>query len=166
MKKNMRANRFLPEVRAGVRMVYEHRNNYDSQSAAIAGITAKIGCIPETLRRWGHQAETNSGLRDGVTSDERSRIKALERENKELRQANEILRKASAYFAQAEFARPLKRYVSIKYTGRLAEAGIEPSVGSVGVSYGGIHRTSSGPNKETGPTLALIGQVRTMEKSL
>jgi transposase len=110
MEKNKRANRFSPEVRArAVRMVFEHRSNYDSQSAAIAGIAAKIGCTPETLRRWFHQAETDSGLRDGVTSDERARIKALERENKELRQANEILRKASAYFAQAELDRPLKR---------------------------------------------------------
>ncbi len=81
MEKNKRANRFSPEVRArAVRMVYEHRNNYDSQSAAIAGIAAKIGCILETLRRWVHQAETDSGLRDGVTSDERAKIKALERE--------------------------------------------------------------------------------------
>jgi transposase-like protein len=110
MEKNKRANRFSPEVRArAVRMVFEHRSNYDSQSAAIAGIAVKIGCTPETLRRWFHQAETDSGLRDGVTSDERARIKALERENKELRQANEILRKASAYFAQAELDRPLKR---------------------------------------------------------
>jgi len=79
--------------------VFEHWSNYDSQAAAIAGIAAKIGCTAETLRRWVRQAETDSGLRDGVTSDERARIKALERENKELRQANEILRKASAYFA-------------------------------------------------------------------
>ncbi len=90
-------------------MVFEHENNYDSQSAAIAGIASKIGCIPETLRRWVRQAETDTGSRDGVTSEERAHIKALERENKELRQANEILRKASAYFAQAELDRPLKR---------------------------------------------------------
>jgi len=81
MEKNKRANRFSPEVHArAVRMVYEHRNNDDIQSASIAVIAAKIGCIPETLRRWVHQAETDSGLRDGVTSDERARIKALQAE--------------------------------------------------------------------------------------
>ena len=106
MEKSKRSNRFSPEVRArAVRMVLEHRQDYDSQSAAIAGIAPKIGCIPETLRRWVRRAETDSGLRDGVTSDERVRIKNLERENRELRQANEILRKASAYFAQAELDR-------------------------------------------------------------
>ena len=69
----------------------------------------KIGCIPQTLREWVKQAEKDSGMRDGVTTEERDRIKALEREVRELRQANEILRKASAYFAQAELDRPLKR---------------------------------------------------------
>jgi len=93
MEKTKSANRFSPEVRArAVRMVYEHLNNYDSQSAAIAEIAAKIGCTPETLRRWFHQAETDSGLRDGVTSAERARIKALERENKELRQGEPLER--------------------------------------------------------------------------
>lgn len=76
---------------------------------AIAAIAPKIGCIPQTLREWVKQAEKDSGMRDGVTTEERDRIKALEREVRELRQANEILRKASAYFAQAELDRPLKR---------------------------------------------------------
>jgi len=80
-------------------MVLEHQGSYETQAAAIAAIAPKIGCIPQTLREWVKQAEKDSGMRDGVTSDERDRIKALEREVRELRQANEILRKASAYFA-------------------------------------------------------------------
>ena len=110
MEKNKRSNRFSPEVRTrAVRMVLEHQQNYDSQWAAISAISLKIGCTAETLRKWVRQKETDTGLRDGVTSDERERIKALEREVRELRQANEILRKASAYFAQAELDRPLRR---------------------------------------------------------
>ena len=80
-------------------MVLEHQQDYSSQYSAMCAIAQKIGCGPETLRRWVRREETDIGLRDGVTSDERDRIKALERENRELRQANEILRKASAYFA-------------------------------------------------------------------
>ena len=80
-----------------------------SQWAAICAIAPKIGCTAETLRKWARQDETDIGLRDGMTSDERERIKALEREVRELRQANEILRKASAYFAQAELDRPFRR---------------------------------------------------------
>ncbi len=72
-------------------------------------ISSKIGCTPETLRNWIRQSECDQGLRDGTTSEERDRLRALERENRELRQANEILRKASAYFAQAELDRPFKR---------------------------------------------------------
>ncbi len=72
-------------------------------------IASKIGCTGETLRKWVRQAERDQGLRDGMTTEERDRLKALERENRELRQANEILRKASAYFAQAELDRPFKR---------------------------------------------------------
>ncbi len=72
-------------------------------------IASKIGCAGETLRKWVRQAERDQGLRDGMTTGERDRLKALERENRELRQANEILRKASAYFAQAELDRPFKR---------------------------------------------------------
>ncbi len=90
-------------------MVLEHQGDYASQWAAISSVAAKIGCTAETLRRWVRQAERDQGLRDGTTSEERERIKALERENRELRQANEILRKASAYFAQAELDRPFKR---------------------------------------------------------
>ena len=86
-------------------MVLEHQGDHDSQWAAIESIAAKIGCSSETLRKWVRRAERDQGLRAGLTSDERERLKALERENLELRRANEILRKASAYFAQAELDR-------------------------------------------------------------
>jgi transposase len=89
-------------------MVHEHRGEHASQWAAIVSISAKIGCTAETLRRWVHEAERDQGLRPGLTTDERARLKQLERENRELRQANEILRKASAYFAQAELDRRSK----------------------------------------------------------
>ena len=91
-----------------VRMVREHQGDYPSEWAAISSIAAKIGCTAESLRRWIRQAERDEGRRDGLTTDERARLKALERENRELRQANEILRKASAYFAQAELDRRFK----------------------------------------------------------
>lgn len=98
--------RFAPEVRdRAVRMVLEHQGDHATQWAAISSIAAKIGCSGETLRNWVRQAERDRGVRPGLTSDERDRMKALERENRELRQANEILRKASAYFAQAELDR-------------------------------------------------------------
>ena len=90
-------------------MVQEHQGDYASQWSAIVSIASKIGCTGETLRRWVRQAERDQGLRDGTTTEERDRLKALERENRELRQVNEILRKASAYFAQAELDRPFKR---------------------------------------------------------
>ena len=94
------ANRYSPEVRErAVRMVLEHQGSYETQIAAIAAIAPKIGCIPETLRIWVKQAERASESRGNTTSAERDRIKELERENRQLRQANEILRKASAYFA-------------------------------------------------------------------
>jgi len=97
---------FPPEVRErAVRMVLDHRGEHASQAVAIRSIAAKIGCSGETLRGWVRQAERDKGVRAGPTTDERERIKALERENRELRQANEILRKASAYFAQAELDR-------------------------------------------------------------
>lgn len=100
MTKSKMANRYSPEVRArAVRMVFEHQGSYETQAGAIAAIAPKIGCIPQTLSGWVKQAEKDSSTRDGVTTEERGRIKTLERENRELRQANEILRKASAYFA-------------------------------------------------------------------
>ena len=90
-------------------MVFEHTGEHASQWAAIGSIAAKIGCTAETLRGWVRQAERDQGKRAGPTSDDRERIKALERQVRELRQANEILRKASAYFAQAELDRPFKK---------------------------------------------------------
>ena len=102
-------NKFSAEVRErAVRMVRDHQGDHASQWAAIASIASKIGCTAESLRRWLRQAERDAGMRPGATTDERERIKALERENRELRQANEILRKASAYFAQAELDRRFK----------------------------------------------------------
>lgn len=89
-------------------MVLDHQGEHVSQWAAIHSIAEKIGCSGETLRHWVRQAERDQGVRSGPTTDERERIKALERENRELRQANEILRKASAYFAQAELDRRFK----------------------------------------------------------
>jgi len=104
-----RASRFSPEVRErGVRMVLDHADQYDSQWAAIRSIAEKLGCAAETLRSWVRQAERNTGKRAGLTTDERARLKQLERENFELKRANEILRKASAYFAQAELDRRTK----------------------------------------------------------
>ncbi len=100
---------YSPEVRErAVRMVFEHRAEYASEWAAIESIAGKIGCTAQTLHNWVRRAERDQGLRPGTTSEERARIKALEREVRELRQANEILRKASAYFAQAELDRRFK----------------------------------------------------------
>ena len=97
---------YSPEVRErAVRMVFDHQGEHASQYKAIRSIAQKIGCSGETLRNWVRQAERDQGQRAGPTPDELERIKALERENRELRQANEILRKASAYFAQAELDR-------------------------------------------------------------
>ena len=106
MDKQRSGQKFSPEVRArAVRMVIEHRGDHASQWAAIVSIAAKIDCTAQTLRNWVRQAERDRGIRGGATTDDRERMKALERENRELRQANEILRKASAYFAQAELDR-------------------------------------------------------------
>ncbi len=104
-----KSNRFSPEVRErAVRMVQEHRGEYPSLWAAIESIAPKIGCVPQTLNEWVRKQEIDTGLRDGISSEERDRIKALEREVKELRRANEILKLASAFFAQAELDRKLK----------------------------------------------------------
>ena len=101
--------KYSPEVRErAVRMVQEHRKDYPSQWAVIESIAPKIGCSPQTLHDWVKKHEVDTGVRDGVTSEERERIKLLERENKELRRANEILKLASAFFAQAELDRKLK----------------------------------------------------------
>ncbi len=101
--------KYSPEVRErAVRLVQEHRGEYPSLWAVIESIAPKIGCVPQTLHGWVRKHEVDTGLRDGVTSDDRDRLKALERENKELRKANEILKLASAFFAQAELDRRLK----------------------------------------------------------
>ena len=100
------SNRYSPELRGrAVRLVLDHQGEHESQWAAIGSVSSKIGCSAETLRKWVRQAERDEGVRPGLTSAERERLKALERENRELRRANEILRKASAYFAQAELDR-------------------------------------------------------------
>ena len=104
-----RTTKYSPEVRArAVRMVSEHQCGYPSEWATIQAIASKLGCTSETLRRWFRQAQRDAGVREGTTTNERERLKALEREVRELRQANEILRKASAYFAQAELDRRSK----------------------------------------------------------
>ena len=98
--------KYSAEVRErAVRMVLDHQDEYDSQWAAIQSIAQKIGCAGETLRSWVRQTERDQGKRAGLSTDERARLKELEREVRELRRANEILRKASAYFAMAELDR-------------------------------------------------------------
>ena len=104
-----KSNKFSPEVRErAVRLVQEHRGEYPSLWAAVESIAPKIGCVPQTLLEWVKRAEVDAGARPGTTTTEAQRIKDLERENKELRRANDILRTASAFFAQAELDRKLK----------------------------------------------------------
>ena len=102
-------NKFSPEVRdRAVRMVLDHVGEHPSRWAAVTSISAKIGCTPQTLHHWVKKAEIDSGQRTSVPTEMAEKLKALERENRELRQANEILRKASAYFAMAELDRRSK----------------------------------------------------------
>lgn len=104
-----KSNKFSPEVRErAVRMVQEHRGEYPSLWAAIESIAPKIGCVPQTLNEWVKRDEIDTGARVGITTTDQQRLKELERENKELRKANEILKLASAFFAQAELDRRLK----------------------------------------------------------
>jgi transposase-like protein len=104
-----KTNKFSPEVRdRAVRLVQEHRGEYPSLWAAVESIAPKIGCVPQTLLDWVKREEVGGSQRDGLTISERDRLKQLERENKELRRANEILKTASAFFAQAELDRRLK----------------------------------------------------------
>jgi transposase len=101
-----RPSKFSPEVRErAVRLVLETQGHHESEWAAIVSVAGKIGCTPESLRKWLRRTQVDSGKRAGATSAERERVKELERENRELKRANEILRKASAYFAQAELDR-------------------------------------------------------------
>ena len=104
-----KSNKFSPEVRErAVRMVQEHRGEYPSLWAAVESIAPKMGCVPQTLLTWVQRHEVDSGVRQGMTTAEAQRVKELEREVKELRRANEILKLASAFFAQAELDRRLK----------------------------------------------------------
>ena len=104
-----KSNKFSPEVRErAVRMVQQHRGEYPSLWAAIESIAPKIGCVPQTLHEWVKRDEIDNGMRAGVTTTDQQRLKELERENRELRKANEILKLASAFFAQAELDRRLK----------------------------------------------------------
>ena len=107
---NKTTNKYSPEVRArAVRMVLSNEGRHESRWSAILSISSKIGCAPQTLNEWVKRAEVDSGRRGGIPTETAEKMKALEREVRELKQANEILRKASAYFAQAELDRPFKR---------------------------------------------------------
>ncbi len=112
-------NRFSPEVRArAVRIILDHRGDYPSRWSAVVWIAEKIGCAPQTLHEWVKKAEVDSGKRGGIPTDTADKLKALERENRELRQANEIVRKTSAYFAPAERAQTLGARSSDDYVYR------------------------------------------------
>jgi transposase-like protein len=107
---NKTTNKYSPEVRErAVRMVLDNQGQHDSRWSAILSISAKIGCAPQTLNEWVKKVEIDTGRRGGVTTEMAEKMKTLEREVRELKQANEILRKASAYFAQAELDRPFKK---------------------------------------------------------
>ena len=105
-----KSTKFSPELRErAIRLVAESRSEQESEWATIGSVAGKLGCQPETLRLWIRQGQRDSGPRTGVTTAEQDRVKALERENRELRRANEILKLASAFFAQAELDRHIKR---------------------------------------------------------
>lgn len=107
---NKTTNKYSPEVRErAVRMVLDNQGQHDSRWSAILSISAKISCAPQTLNEWVKKVEVDTGQRGGITTEQAERMRALEREVRELKQANEILRKASAYFAQAELDRPFKK---------------------------------------------------------
>lgn len=107
---NKTTNKYSPEIRErAVRMVLDNQGQHDSRWSAILSISSKIGCAPQTLNEWVKKVEVDTGQRSGITTEMAEKMKALERENRELKQANEILRKASAYFAQAELDRPFKK---------------------------------------------------------
>ena len=121
-----KSNRFSPEVRErAVRMVLEHRGEYPPLWATIESIAPKIGCVPQTLNDWVRQHEVDQGMRDGISSDERARIKDLEREVKELRKANEILKLASAFFCPGG-ARPPTEVLRAFNDKHRAVHGVEP----------------------------------------
>ncbi len=124
MKKSVK---FSPEVRErSVRMVAEYRGDYPSQWAAVESIAAKIGCTPQTLLNWVRQHERDSGQREGPTTADQKRVKELEREVRELRKANEILKLASAFFAQAELDRRFKSSGGLSSTNIVQPSGCEP----------------------------------------
>ena len=144
-----KAKRYSPEVRErAVQLLFEHGKDYRSRWAAAVSIASKIGCAAETLRGWARRVEIGTGRRDGMASEDRARMRVLEKENKESRRANGIPGTASAFFARAELDRQVRpsselihhsdrgaQCLPIRYTERLGEAGVIPSAGRVGNSY-------------------------------